>query len=146
MIKTFLLELNTIYRTLHYCRCIWYWSLNFRHHSTYFTQCSSIVLYFLYLASCCALNLRFIDFPFSQNNYLFETQNFLLFWASLRRFYCVYPCSSARLTLWRVFSIYPCRRSIEISVTACGNAPLWRPRRRWDDNIKMDVKDLEWGG
>jgi hypothetical protein len=26
-----------------------------------------------------------------------------------------------------------------------GRRPLGRPRRRWEDNIKMDLKDLEWG-
>jgi hypothetical protein len=24
--------------------------------------------------------------------------------------------------------------------------PLGRPRRRWEDNIKMDVKEMGWGG
>jgi hypothetical protein len=24
--------------------------------------------------------------------------------------------------------------------------PLGRPRRRWEDNIKMDLIDLAWGG
>jgi hypothetical protein len=27
-----------------------------------------------------------------------------------------------------------------------GNRPLGRPRRRWGDNIKIDVRDIEWGG
>ena len=27
-----------------------------------------------------------------------------------------------------------------------GNRPLWGPRRRWEDNIKMDVKEVEYGG
>jgi hypothetical protein len=26
-----------------------------------------------------------------------------------------------------------------------GKRPLGRPRRRWEDNIKMDVQELEWG-
>jgi hypothetical protein len=26
------------------------------------------------------------------------------------------------------------------------NIPLGRPRRRWDDNIKMDLKEEECGG
>jgi hypothetical protein len=26
------------------------------------------------------------------------------------------------------------------------NRPLRRPRRRWVDNIKMDLKDIRWGG
>jgi hypothetical protein len=26
-----------------------------------------------------------------------------------------------------------------------GRRPLGRPRRRWDDNIKMDVQDVGWG-
>jgi hypothetical protein len=25
-----------------------------------------------------------------------------------------------------------------------GKRPLGRPRRRWDDNIKMDLKEVEW--
>jgi hypothetical protein len=24
--------------------------------------------------------------------------------------------------------------------------PLGRPRRRWVDNIKMDLREIEWGG
>ena len=24
--------------------------------------------------------------------------------------------------------------------------PLGRPRRRWEDNIKMDLQEVEWGG
>jgi hypothetical protein len=26
-----------------------------------------------------------------------------------------------------------------------GRRPLERPRRRWKDNIKMDLRDLGWG-
>jgi hypothetical protein len=26
-----------------------------------------------------------------------------------------------------------------------GRRPLGRPRRRWEDNIKMDLKELRWG-
>ena len=25
------------------------------------------------------------------------------------------------------------------------NKPLWRPRRRWEDNIKMDLEEVEGG-
>jgi hypothetical protein len=27
-----------------------------------------------------------------------------------------------------------------------GKRPAGRPRRRWEDNIKMDVGEVEWGG
>ena len=27
-----------------------------------------------------------------------------------------------------------------------GSRPLGRPRRRWDDNIKMDLQEVGWGG
>jgi hypothetical protein len=27
-----------------------------------------------------------------------------------------------------------------------GRRPLGRPRRRWEDNIKMDVQEVGWGG
>jgi hypothetical protein len=27
-----------------------------------------------------------------------------------------------------------------------GKRPLGRPRRRWVDNIKMDLRKIEWGG
>jgi hypothetical protein len=27
-----------------------------------------------------------------------------------------------------------------------GRRPLGRPRRRWMDNIKMDLREVEWGG
>jgi hypothetical protein len=27
-----------------------------------------------------------------------------------------------------------------------GKRPLGRPRRRWVDNIKMDYREIEWGG
>jgi hypothetical protein len=26
-----------------------------------------------------------------------------------------------------------------------GRRPLERPRRRWEDNIKMDLREIEWG-
>jgi hypothetical protein len=26
-----------------------------------------------------------------------------------------------------------------------GRRPLGRPRRRWEDNIKMDLQEMEWG-
>jgi len=26
-----------------------------------------------------------------------------------------------------------------------GRTPLGRPRRRWEDNIKMDLRDVKWG-
>ena len=27
-----------------------------------------------------------------------------------------------------------------------GRRPLWRPRRRWEDNIKMDLQEVVCGG
>jgi len=27
-----------------------------------------------------------------------------------------------------------------------GKRKLWRPRRRWEDNIKMDLREVEGGG
>jgi hypothetical protein len=27
-----------------------------------------------------------------------------------------------------------------------GRRPLGRPRRSWEDNIKMDLQDVGWGG
>jgi hypothetical protein len=27
-----------------------------------------------------------------------------------------------------------------------GRGPLGRPRRWWKDNIKMDLRDIQWGG
>jgi hypothetical protein len=27
-----------------------------------------------------------------------------------------------------------------------GNRPLGRPRRRWEDNIKMDLREIGWAG
>jgi hypothetical protein len=27
-----------------------------------------------------------------------------------------------------------------------GKRPLGRPRRRWDDNIRMDLREIRWGG
>jgi hypothetical protein len=27
-----------------------------------------------------------------------------------------------------------------------GKIPLGRPRRRWEDNIKMDLQEVGWGG
>jgi hypothetical protein len=27
-----------------------------------------------------------------------------------------------------------------------GKRPLGRPRRRWEDNIKMDLRGIGWGG
>jgi hypothetical protein len=27
-----------------------------------------------------------------------------------------------------------------------GNKPLGRPRRRWEDNIRMDLREIGWGG
>jgi hypothetical protein len=27
-----------------------------------------------------------------------------------------------------------------------GKRPLWRPKRRWEDNIKMDIQEMGCGG
>jgi hypothetical protein len=27
-----------------------------------------------------------------------------------------------------------------------GNKPLGRPRHRWKENIKMDLREIKWGG
>jgi hypothetical protein len=27
-----------------------------------------------------------------------------------------------------------------------GKRPLERPRRRWEDNIKLDLREIGWGG
>jgi hypothetical protein len=27
-----------------------------------------------------------------------------------------------------------------------GKRPLWRPKRRWEDGIKMDLREIGWGG
>jgi hypothetical protein len=27
-----------------------------------------------------------------------------------------------------------------------GKRPLGRPRRRWEDNLKMDLREIEWDG
>jgi hypothetical protein len=27
-----------------------------------------------------------------------------------------------------------------------GKRPLGRPRRKWEDNIRMDLREIEWGG
>jgi hypothetical protein len=27
-----------------------------------------------------------------------------------------------------------------------GKRPLGRPRRRWEDNIRMDIREIGWGG
>jgi hypothetical protein len=27
-----------------------------------------------------------------------------------------------------------------------GKRPLGRPRRRWEDNIRMDLREIGWGG
>jgi hypothetical protein len=27
-----------------------------------------------------------------------------------------------------------------------GKRPLGRPRRRWEDNIRMDLREIDWGG
>jgi hypothetical protein len=27
-----------------------------------------------------------------------------------------------------------------------GKRPLWRPRRRWEDNIKMEFQEVGYGG
>jgi hypothetical protein len=27
-----------------------------------------------------------------------------------------------------------------------GRRPIGRPRRRWEDNIKMDLREVAWGG
>jgi hypothetical protein len=50
--------------------------------------------------------------------------------------------------LWHVARIGEKRNAYRILVGKPeGNRPLGRPRRRWVDNIKMDLKDgMEWIG
>jgi hypothetical protein len=40
------------------------------------------------------------------------------------------------------------KREIHIAFLAKreGKRPLGRPRCRWEDNIKMDVREVRWGG
>jgi hypothetical protein len=39
------------------------------------------------------------------------------------------------------------RIAYRISVgTPEGKRPLRRPRRRWEDNIRMDLREIGWGG
>jgi hypothetical protein len=33
----------------------------------------------------------------------------------------------------------------QTGVRSEGRRPLGRPRRRWEDNIKMDLRDVNWG-
>jgi hypothetical protein len=33
-----------------------------------------------------------------------------------------------------------------IGEKARGKEPLWRPRRRWVDNMNLGLKEIEWGG
>jgi hypothetical protein len=37
------------------------------------------------------------------------------------------------------------RKETHIGGKPEGNRPLGRPRRRWVDNIKMDLGEVEWG-
>ena len=39
------------------------------------------------------------------------------------------------------------RDAYRVLVGRCeGKRPLERPRRRWEDNIKMDLQEIGWGG
>jgi hypothetical protein len=38
------------------------------------------------------------------------------------------------------------RNSYRVSVESQKKSPLGRPRRRWVNNIKMDLRDIGWDG
>jgi hypothetical protein len=47
----------------------------------------------------------------------------------------------------RVYSTYGGKRKINRVLVGNpeGNRPLRRTRRRWEDNIKMDLREIGWG-
>jgi hypothetical protein len=38
------------------------------------------------------------------------------------------------------------RRGMHLVGKAEGKRPLGRPRHRWDDNVRMDLREIGWGG
>jgi hypothetical protein len=42
--------------------------------------------------------------------------------------------------IWKKSNAYVLVRKL------AGETPLGRPRSKWEDNIKLDLKELEWGG
>jgi hypothetical protein len=38
------------------------------------------------------------------------------------------------------------QRTAYIKRSPEGKRPLGRPRRRWEDNIRMDLREIGWGG
>jgi hypothetical protein len=46
----------------------------------------------------------------------------------------------------RAFSTHGGRRGMDFVGKPEGKRPLERPRRRWEDNVKMDPREIGWGG
>jgi hypothetical protein len=70
----------------------------------------------------------------------------------LHNLYCspsiIRMIKSRRMGLaWHVARTGQKRRAYTILVgKPKGKRPLGRPRRRWEDNIKMDLREIGWGG
>jgi hypothetical protein len=51
------------------------------------------------------------------------------------------------LEIWHVARMGEERNAYRILVgKRQGKTPLGRPRRRWEDNIRMDLREIGWGG
>jgi hypothetical protein len=55
--------------------------------------------------------------------------------------------SETYCTIFLIYFRYPYAYAYRIMVgNSEGKRPLGKPRRRWVDNIKIDLRETEWGG
>jgi hypothetical protein len=61
----------------------------------------------------------------------------------LVRMYCEWQVGKLMLGIWVAFLRYLAQHLFRVFLA--GRRPLERPRRRWEDNIKMDLREVGWG-
>jgi hypothetical protein len=65
---------------------------------------------------------------------------------------CTFDIFAATIHIWRISRMgRECSTKGEkiyrlLVGKSDGNRPLGRPRRRWEDDVKFDLREIEWGG
>ena len=102
------------------------------------TPLKSAVLGISYSA---AANDRPVNLLFHAEIEIFLNYSYLVMLRSLSRLWCLLPCKASLIGAIRLCYI-KCSGMVRKPE---GKRPLGRPRRRWEDNIKMDLREVGGG-